>query len=94
MWPGVAAAGKRNCFRSRLFLPASLLGPAGSSWAVAQGDDVRGEAGFEHDAPLPVTVQLLDEAVPIDDQARPKPAKTRGNNTHGQDQQRSKHSPL
>lgn len=44
---------------------------------MAQGDDVRGETGFEQDAPLPVTVQLLDEAVPIDDQARSESAKTR-----------------
>jgi len=34
---------------------------------VAQGDDVSGEAGMEQDAPLPVTVQLLDEPVPVDD---------------------------
>lgn len=49
---------------------------------MAQGDDVRGEAGFEQDAPLPVTVQLLDESVPVDDQARPESAQTRENNTH------------
>lgn len=39
---------------------------------MAQGDDVGRETGFEQDAPLPVAVQLLDKAVPIDDQAWPK----------------------
>lgn len=70
MLPGVYTAGKSNCFRIHLFLLASLPGSSGSGDTVAQGDDVRGETGFEQDAPLPVTIQLLDEAVPIDDQAR------------------------
>lgn len=80
--PAVDAAGKSNCFRIHLFLPASLPGPSGSSYAVAQGDDVCGEAGFEQDASLPVTVQLLDKPVPVDDQAWPESAETRENNVH------------
>lgn len=59
---------------------------------MAQGDDVGREAGFEQDASLPVAVQLLDKAVPIDDQAWPKSAKitqkttfTRGGNTATQE---------
>lgn len=82
MLPGVDAAGKWNCFRIHLPLPASDPGPSGRSSAVAQGNDVCGEAGFEQNAPLPVTVQLLDESVPIDDQAWPKSAQTWENNTH------------
>lgn len=67
MPPGVYTAGKSDCFRIHLLLPASLPGSSGAGDAVAQGDNVRGETGFEQDTPLPVTVQLLDEAIPIDD---------------------------
>lgn len=42
--------------------------------SVVQGDDVRREAVFEQDAPVPLAVQLADEAVPVDHKARTEPA--------------------
>lgn len=39
-----------------------------------QGDDVRREAVLEQDAPVPLAVQLSDEAVPVDHKARTEPA--------------------
>lgn len=39
-----------------------------------QGDDVCREAVLEQDAPVPLAVQLSDEAVPVDHKARTEPA--------------------
>lgn len=41
---------------------------------VLQGDDVRWEAVFEQDAPVPLAVQFYDEAVPVDHEAWAEPA--------------------
>ena len=44
---------------------------------MTQGDNVHGKTGFEQDAPFPATVQFPGKAVPINDEAQPKPIPVR-----------------
>lgn len=50
---------------------------------VAQGDDVRGEAVFEQDASVSLAIQLSYETVPVDHEARTKPAEQDKRNKAG-----------